>query len=233
MALLPQGPSMAPLFRGNTLHQLPPGGHTIAPVPCVQLWPYSPLPWGSGQIPPLGTTPLYPTYCCIVVEADVGAFPVAWPVHQLTLVGVPRGSLAGQGNHQGQGGGGTRSTPWPPPAPLAMNQLPPPPSDPAVSSSPVQPHNPNLFPHPSATASWGDAAEPPKDTSYLCLQQFYGLTLAAEGLVSHHKEQVGVGQPLCMEEPGGPMVEGTSVTLCPDPSLAPSASHAGRWLQGV
>lgn len=90
------------------------------------------------QSPPGSVAPQPLTYCCIVVEADVGAFPVAGPVHQLTLVRVSRGSFVGQGNDGDQCGRGTRHTsrssrcptatrqhplPCPPPAPLSLCHL--------------------------------------------------------------------------------------------------------------
>lgn len=86
-------------------------------------------------------------------------------------------------------------------------------------------------PHPVATASRWDAAETSKDTSYLCLQQLDRLTLAAEGLVSHHEEQVGVGQSLRMEEPGGVKAVGPHLPCAPIPP-SPSASPAGVCLWG-
>lgn len=82
----------------------PPGiPQSSAPLPTGSP-PLRSLPGGPPRLcaPP----PPPPTYGCIVVEADVGAFPVAGPVHQLALVRVSRGSFAGQGNDGDQGGGG-------------------------------------------------------------------------------------------------------------------------------
>lgn len=97
MALPPQNtahPQLTPSLQEVTPWLCPPPG-----IPRSS----APLPVGS---PPPRSLPAPPTYGCIVVEADVGAFPVAGPVHQLTLVRVSRGSFAGQGNHGDQAGGG-------------------------------------------------------------------------------------------------------------------------------
>lgn len=115
-ALLPWHLPMAPF----PLSKFPTG--ELPPWLCSphQRIPTAPIPSrGQPQLCP-SPAPPHPTYCCIVVEADVGAFPVAGSVHQLTLVGVPRGGFAGQGNHQEQGSGACRA----PPAPLASSLYP-------------------------------------------------------------------------------------------------------------
>lgn len=67
-----------------------------------------------------------------------------------------------------------------------------------------------------------------QDTVRLLLEQSASLTLAAQRLLRHHEEQVGVGQSLRVEQPGGGTDRrGVEVLSTPPPRPRPAAPPSG------